>query len=429
MKKNIGLMASSTYLRIGSQFIVFLALARMLGPEKFGLISYWMSVSMLVCLPINYGFGIQLLRDVGYAPERAASVVSEMFAAKSLIMIVVSMLAVVFSLLLSIRVDLFLLFMTMSIAESFVDFFNYVLRSLSHFGAEARLALVSSLFQFLLLLSIAFVCHDAVWVAGGYAASRIFTLILTLRIVHQYLPLNKIRSHFALQSIPRTLYSGFPYAADMGVSTLNSVLDIVILKHLADIRSVGVYQAGARLMLGGTTFATVISNVYLPKISALDCDSQNYKKAIDQMNLMSICAGGVLGLIFTFGNKFIVNTLFGPNYEQLGGLLPWFGLVLMLRYIAASCGVNLTASGHQIMRVAANGAYLICFLASSVVLIPSFGTVGILMATTMATLVLIVTYFASLMLNKHPRGIDLKSLALMLFFVAPILIKISGVMK
>jgi O-antigen/teichoic acid export membrane protein len=419
-------MASSTYLRIGSQFIVFLVLARILGPEQFGLISYWMSVAMLASLPINYGFGIQLLRDASCAPERAVSVVADMFAAKSFLMIVVSLLAAFFSWQFADRIDILLLFMIMAIAESFIDFFNYVLRSLGHFGEEARLAFISSFFQFLLLLSIAFAFRNAVWVAFGYAASRIFTLLLTLRIVNRYMSLNNIGSYLAFHTIPRTLLSGFPYAADMGVSTLNSVLDNVILKQLADVRSVGVYQAGARLMLGGTTFATVISNVYLPKVSALDCDSFEYLKTIDKMNLMSICAGGILGLVFAFGNTLIVNILFGPDYQQLGELLPWFGLVLVLRYIAASCGVNLTASGHQIMRVIANGAYLACFLASSVLLISRFGTVGILMATTLATLVLITSYILSLLLNKRPCGITARSLAMMLIFVTPIIIKIYG---
>jgi len=169
--------------------------------------------------------------------------------------------------------------------------------------------------------------------------------------------------------------------------------------------------------------------VYLPKISALDCDGYEYLKAIDRMNLMSICAGGTLGLVFAFGNTLIVNILFGPDYKQLCELLPWFGLVLVLRYIAASCGVNLTASGRQIMRVTANVAYLVCFLASSVVLITRFGTVGILMATTLATLVLIAAYFLSLILNKRPCGITPWSLAMMLFFVTPIVIKIYGGVK
>ncbi len=48
---------------------------------------------------------------------------------------------------------------------------------------------------------------------------------------------------------------------------------------------------------------------------------------------------------------FTSHLLFGEKFEALGGLLPFFGLLIALKYVAAGSGVIVTAAGLQARRV------------------------------------------------------------------------------
>jgi len=406
LNTHIGFMAFSTYFRIGSQLAVFLVLARILGADKFGQFSFWFSVATLVAIPINYGFGIQLLREAAKMPAILTSLLEKMLSAKLVLTIIVVFCCIVWSTLVS-TPELFWLLFIMAITDSYIDFYNFALRSQGHYSHEAKLAFITSVLQLPLLVVTAFLTSEVVFVAAAYLISRIIALILTIRIVHQYLPSSTSKIDLSHEIIINTLRSGFPYAADMGVATLNSTIDIVLLKQMTDVRTVGIYQAGMRLMMGGTTPATVISNVYLPRVSSLDCTSSDYSSAIISLNIKMVLVGGLISLFLAIFSKSIVTTLFGPGYHELAGLLPWFALVLVLRYVAAAFGINLTASGHQSVRVVSNLIYLITFVCAALLLVPIFKTTGLLMASVFSVLVLSTIYYSYVLVKKLPTGFNL----------------------
>lgn len=418
-------MAFSTYFRIASQLLVFVFLARILGAEKFGLFSFWFSVAALVTIPINYGFGIQLLREAAKVPEELIVLLSKMFSAKialSLVVIISSIFCTPFIT----ELKLFWLLLFMSIAESYIDFLNFSLRCQGHYSHESKLAFITSVLQLPLLVVTAFISKDVTIVAIAYLVSRIFVLFLTIKIVRQYFPFNISGIALLPNSVMNTLRSGFPYAADMGVTTLNGLIDIIFLKQMSNAHTVGIYQAGLRLMMGGTTPATIVSNVYLPRVSAMDCHSTNYDQAIRKLNLMMVSVGGTISIIFAIFSNSITSVLFGHGYSDLVKLLPWFALVLVLRYVAASFGINLTASGHQSVRVVANLLYLIVFSITALFLIPKYKATGLLISNVCSILVLTATYFLYVYTKKLPSGLSLVNMSYFAITITIILYVISG---
>lgn len=422
---HIGFMAFSTYFRIGSQLLVFLVLARLLGVEQFGQFSFWFSLTTLVTIPINYGFGIQLLREAARMPEALHSILAQMLSAKLFLTIIVVFCCVLFSFFVT-DTELFWLLLLMAIVDSYIDFYNFALRSQGHYSYESKLTFIISLLQLPLITIAAFLSSKIVIVAAAYLLSRIVGLILTLRIVHQYLSLSTSRLVFSYATIMNTLRGGFPYAADMGVTTLNTSIDIILLKQMTDVRTVGIYQAGMRLLMGGTTPATVVSNVYLPRVSAIDCNSAAYSTAIINLNMRMVTVGGGISLLLAMFSKQITTTLFGPSYQDLARLLPWFSLVLVLRYIAASFGINLTASGHQSVRVIANLMYLIIIIGAALLLVPTYKVIGLLMASVCSVLVLTAIYYMYVIMKKLPSGFNSRNSILFITIISIIICIILG---
>lgn len=406
---HIGFMAFSTYFRIGSQLLVFLLLARILGAEQFGQFSFWLSAATLVTIPINYGFGIQLLREAAKAPEQLPSILGQMLSVKLILTALVILGCFLYSLTAAEKTTLFWLLLLVAIAESYIDFYNFALRSQGHYCHEARLALVTSVLQLPLLVVTALLAPKPVFVAAAYVVSRVSALLLTLRAVRLNSPASGKTARFSYAMLRSTLRSGFPYAADMGVTTLNSVVDIILLKQMTDLRTVGIYQAGLRIMMGANTPTTVVSNVYLPRVSALERHSPEYRGAMMDLNMKMVAVGGGISLVLALFSKFIATTLFGTEYQDLAVLLPWFALVLVLRYVAACFGINLTASGHQSVRVVANLIYSVVFISAALVLVPMYQATGLLMSSVCAILLLSCIYYAYVLINRLPSGFNAKN--------------------
>lgn len=422
-KRRMGFMAFSTYFRIASQLLVFLVLARLLGAEQFGLFSYWFSVTSLIAIPVNYGFGIQLLREAAKDPQSRQVIMDRMLAAKLVLTLAVLLVCAPASVAVS-SLALFWLLLFTAIAESYVDFCNFALRSQDGYAGEARVTFVASLLQLILVSAVALASAAVIPVAAAYCASRCAALLLTYRMAYggrRRLPLD-----FSAATLCATLRSGFPYAADMGVSTFNNAIDIILLKQMSSVRSVGIYQAGLRLMMGGTTPAMVVSNVYLPKVSALDSEGREYRLAVADLNLKMVALGGGISLLLALFSGPITTLFFGPEYAELALLLPWFALVLVLRYVAASFGINLTAAGHQSVRVVANLIYLAVFAVAALLLIPPLQGTGALMAGACAMLALISGYLGYSLWKRLPSGYNLSSSSVFAGVIGVILFIILG---
>lgn len=420
MKKNLSFMALSTYLRIGSQLIVFILLARILGAQQFGSVAYWTAITILVALPVNYGFGMQLMREFHSNQEAFSKIVADTLSAKIFLSLLVLILSGAASFSLINDTGLFWFFLLSALADSYTEYLNYILRSSGQFQAEARLSLIISTVQFVVVIAVAVITSSALCVAVSYFFSRSIGLFFTCRGVFNIFPeVKSVWAHLTKKNIAATLNAGFPYAADMGVSTINTVLDTVLLKQYVSMEAVGTYQAGARLMLGGTTMASVINNVYLPKLSAYGSNDDVYRATLVKLNMLMLACGGMISLLFLFFRNFIADNLFGSGYEGLADLLPWFGLLLFIRYIAASFGVNLTALGHQKVRVVANILFLISFMVAVYMIVPYFGMIGMLISGCLSTVLLLFFYFSYIFYKKLPFGVDYRCMTMFVVFLSP----------
>lgn len=426
MLKNIGWMTVSTLLRLGAGFVLFIILARKLGPENFGQLAYWLAFSSLLALLVNYGFGLQLLREIGRDPNSAARVYSATLVAKLVLSLLIIAVGLVIGLQESVPTAIFWSLLVMALAESFAEHINFVLRALGYFDKEARFALFTSALNFFGVLLPLLVFGTITAVAVGFLVSRCATLLLSWRLALPFLPAMQKLSDWAFADVWKTLRDGFPYAADMAVSTLNSTLDVILLSYMTSTKAVGLYQAGLKLMQGANSIAPIVGNVYTPHIASQQMQQADCSPIVAKLILKMSLLGGGIGAIFAFGNVLITDLLFGMEYTQLSTLLPWFGLALIVRFVAAGFGINLTAHGLQTVRVFANGFALVVLITVAMIAIPIYGIVGMLMAFVCATLLVGGLYLIALYKEGIPTGINVPNICVIFIFLVPVTLQIIG---
>ncbi len=388
--KNLSLMAVGTGIRLVAGVITLAVTARALGPVGFGLLMFWMSVAGLAGVLSNFGLGTYLLREIGRTPEMTLQLISESLSAKLMLSLLVMVMGFAFvPVIAEGEREIFLLLLTAMLIEGYADFFCAGFRARDRFDVDARAVAVGAAVNGFVVSVTAILTRSVVAVAAAYLVSRSLVAVITYGELSRVL--GRVRPAgigTALHNIRRT----YAYAIDAGMGSLFGQVDSLVLNHYLGAASVGVYQAGMRLFLAGQQGAAVISNVFLPRASASAYSAE--KGAIEQrrVQLAFLVVGGVGGLVFFLGAELLVHLIFGDSFHALVALMPWFGTLFILRFVVAGWGILLTAQGYQRFRAVASVIHWAAIGLSSLVLVPTYGNTGWLLALIAGNVLLLPLY-------------------------------------
>ncbi|GFO54724.1 hypothetical protein GMSM_17310 [Geomonas sp. Red276] len=398
-------------MRLLTGVVLFMVLARVWGVETFGIFAYLSTATLLLALIVDYGYAQQLLRDIGYDPSNVSRIVSEAFATKVfLTAILVVLSALLAPLLLAKHLDfsLFFVLLIAAIFNSFAEFFNVAFRGLGRFNRETSIVTATNSVHFVVIMLLAYLRQSPLVVAWGFMLSRGFYLYLSWRTYRKEIgPFE--RGGFDLKRIVHSLKTGFYFCADAALTNFYAQVDTLIVNSYLGPAGVGIYQAGLRLMLGANTFTQVLSSVYLPVVSYNLNNKKEFNRLLSNMYLQMLMIGGLACAVFIVGAKFITSLVYGPKFAALAPIFPYFGLLLLFRYLAAVHGVTLTATGLQGTRVYSILLAVIALAVSSFFLVPRFGLSGMLVSSILAIVTLHTFYVMRLVLCKIPLGLNLRN--------------------
>jgi len=189
------------------------------------------------------------------------------------------------------------------------------------------------------------------------------------------------------------LKEGLPYGVFVAMGTLYFQIDTVLVQHFLGPRGVGLCQAGARLLMGALIVPEVICTAYLPAIAAVVQRDETETARLGARMTRHLLMLGVVGMaIFALGAQWIVSGFYGHDYDPVVTLLPAFGLVLLLRFVASSYGLLLTVADRQLARSGVVAGAFLVRLAVNVVLIPRYGLRGAVLASVATHVFLLGAY-------------------------------------
>lgn len=367
-------MGVTTAVRLGAGLFTFAVLARLLGPESFGVLMLWFSVSVLLSLITNYGLTPYILREIGANPASAESIINEGLTGKLLITAVVFGGAIVAAWGFGIEPkQIFLCLLVAAIADTFSEFLNAGFRARDRFDVETRIATITSLSHAAIVAGAVFVYPSVEVAALAYAVSRLVVLAITVPAVTRHFAAPRLGEFWA--SLLR-LRKAVSYAVDFGFQSLFGQIDSIVLNHFIGPAAVGLYQAGMRVFQGGSTAAPVLANVFLPRAAAKEKSAGEFGRESKRIQLAFLSFGAFFGIALAVFSEFIVNILFGSAYSELVKLFPLFGLLFFVRFAAAAWGVVLTAAGEQHFRTYATVIHWILIGGIAYILVPRMEIVG-----------------------------------------------------
>lgn len=388
--RNIALMGTSTAMRLGFGTLTFVVMARMLGPEQFGMLMLWLSAATLLSLLANYGLTPYLLREIGAKKEQALQIMADVLSAKLLLSSVVLLVAVFCTPWL--KPDgraVFMLMLGAQLADSLTEFFNVGYRATNRFGDEARIASVAVILQCAVVTLALWWLASPLVAAGAFFVSRIVVLALTWVAQRRYFAALRPTG---ISAAWIRIWVTKAYAIDFGLQNLLGQLDSIVINHFVGPSAVGIYQAGMRLFNGGAQAAGVLANVFLPRAAAVTDKKEEFRQESTRIQWAFVTVGLFFGLGLAVLAKPLVNTLFGEQYAELASVLPWFGLLFFVRFFASSWGVLLTSAGAQYYRAVMNALQWVVVALLSLILVPRYGLTGWLVCLITGNSILALAY-------------------------------------
>lgn len=400
-------MGISTAVRLLTGIVLFILLARLWGPHDFGLFMYWVTVTSIMIMLVDYGFSPKILREVGKQPEQVSRIMGETLNAKIALACLLILFVALFSIItVQTRQDSLLMWLLLlaAIGFSFGDMICTPFRALGAFHQETKVVLLSNGLHFILVASVAYAGYGLEVVAVTFAISRIIFLVFAIHFYVKFVgsviwPLEKKHSAYA------EIRSGWAYAIDMGFVNLYIQIDTVLIKYFLGNYQVGIYQSGTRILQGIFTFAQIINNVHVPNIAKHENEHEELKKIINRMSLEILILGSIGYLAFVFCAEFFQRKFFGSSYVALVELFPFFALLIASRYFTTAYSILLVGLGQQKYRIYVTISALFVLFVLSVLLIPKYQIKGLIVSLIASYIVSILLYLYKVLRLQIRLGI------------------------
>lgn len=387
MLDNAGWLFIDRGVRIGVGLLVFAWLARYLGPEDFGKLSFALAFVALFQTLTVLGLNRIVVRDIARDPGCANRTLGTTLALQFLAAVLAN--GLIFGLIAWVRPDdavtrslvaiigLGLLF---QVREAVRYWFESQLQSRYTVWAENSVFLLAAGIKLLLIWAeaplIAFAW--AILAEMGFGATALF-LTYARRT-------GQLRQWRVDWTVAKTLLSaGWPLLLTALALMVQHRIGQILLAEMAGDVALGQFAAAYRVIEVLNTVPMIISSTLAASIAQLShADRPGYQARLrDLYRIMLLAFLGVALPILLLAD-WLIPLVFGRQYQQAAEYLPWLLMPLFFTFFGVARGLFITSENlfrHALIS-ALSGATVNVLL--NLALIPRFGAHGVIAAGTLS---------------------------------------------
>ncbi|MBW3631878.1 MAG: flippase [Chloroflexi bacterium] len=403
-------------LATGATFALNVFVARLLGADGFGVVSYVIAWANLLAVPAVLGMDVLVMRSVAaWAGQRRWPEIHGLLSFSRLAVLAASLSAAAGASIIAVVIGDFrdpatrtlVLGMTLVPLIALIRLNQGAMRGL-HYVVRGQLAeLVTRPFATLVLVSAAAMFFgpalDAAGVMSAHVVAAIIALAFGVTLLRRVTP-SEIRRSEVVMARRAWLISALPLLLIGGVQVANRQVDVVMVGSLAGVESAGIYTGAARAaeLISFVLFA--VNAALAPRVARLHAAGNTHAlqilvtRAARYTVVISLCL--TAGLV-TFSGP--VLALFGPEFVAGSLALTVLAVAQLLNAAAGSVGVIATMTGHARATALAVGTGLIINVLLNAALVPILTYNGAAIASAAS----LVTWNAILVLMLRRRvGLD-----------------------
>jgi len=371
--------------------LLFIYIARKLGGEDFGKLSFAYSFAGICFIVTDFGLSTILIRNVSRQKELTREYVSNILVLKVVLSLICVSIIGTFILFTDYPADVIILlviFGGVMFFKALIDFFCAVLNAHERMDIEALLKGTNHILLFLTGIVVITMGFGLFRLANVYLVVYSISSIIGFYIVYVYI--EKIRPSFNLSFWEYILRESFPLALTVIFTVIYFKIDVVMISLIrGDNSEIGWYSAAMRLIeLVGVLPALIVSALF-PIISSL------YKTSIESLvnifktsfrYLFAIALPIAVGT-FLLSDR-LIYIIYGKEYFKTVPALKILSLALLFIFVNYILMNILVSVDRQKTNAIMAGSCVFINIALNMFLIPHYGYLGAGTATVITEIVL-----------------------------------------
>lgn len=392
----------------GSTFLIYLILARKIGPAMFGLFSSTMATITIFSLVAGFGIPQVWLKLFGKEGWQSIRWIKPSLVFVGITLLIISI--AVFGLVLlhakePLTRQLFMLLLFYVYGYIAVQLVGSKLQLEERYEFLTIWQMAPNLLRLLVIVLGYYILEwhiDVLDVGWIYAAvGFLFMGIGASQLLHMMRGNFKLKGHSKAE-IPEaggpTLKEVFHESWPFGFAALFAFIylqsDIIMVKYLTGDREAGYYNVAFTILSAIMTVPIILFSKYLiPKYHRwANHDRKRFYDTYRKGNVAMLLSGlgillGVVALSWYF-----IPLLFGQEYRPSVILLNILALTIPFSFLAYSYGATLLTADHMRLKVKLMGIVAIFNCLLNVILIPGYGAAGAAVATVLSNILLVFLY-------------------------------------
>jgi PST family polysaccharide transporter len=317
-------------------------IVRIIGPEKFGILSIAQAMTYYLWILTDYGYsisGVQLISQSNKSNQAGSEIVKSVFTIQlSINILCFLILILIFNIYtpFSAYKEIFIYYFFSTTANILLATWLYTglekMKYISSLGFTYRMIYVSLIF--LLLKSE----EDYILVPILYSGSMIAGGIISIILI-----ISKFRYRFG-RSIPLNYLTFLKQDRQIYISNIFANLyrnsNVLILSIFASEATVGIYSAGEKIIKAIQGTFNPLTQSFYPFISRITATSKSKSKRVIKYTLIfiGVIAGSVAAFIFIFSD-YLTLLAFGENFAKTAIIIKIASPVILFGVINFVIGI------------------------------------------------------------------------------------------
>lgn len=416
-------------LTLGLTFIFYIVLARVLGPDEYGIFAAAVALGGVLSLLIQFGLPTLLGREVAANPQKGAQSTTLCLLIEILNTGIICLFLFPVTRVLGFEghgiLICFLVLITEVCRSAKITLRN-VLRGIGEFSTETISVSIERLLTYGFAGAALFWTESLIWVVTTIIFVRCLDLIGLIYYVSRK---TQILSTISVSGLWKSLLAAYPFAISGVLWVLYYQVDILTLQWLTHSTETGYYSAAYRTIEIFSALPRVVFYVTFTRFASC-YSTQPDSLPREIYKSVRLLLAGVLPVIIVAG--FLINPMveglygksFVPAVDALAILIPSLGIKLF----GSLSQYFLEATGREKALPPVLLTTVIINIVANVILIPHLGAVGAAIATLLSEVILATVGLNLIGRTGYKRiGENLQKIALLSLLAAsvPSLIRIG----
>ncbi|NLZ74802.1 flippase [Candidatus Falkowbacteria bacterium] len=394
--KNTGWMMIARILSLAISFVTTIFVARSLGPENYGQLSYAVSFVGLFSFIATLGIDQILFRDLVKYPEKRSTYLGSSFLMRVLAGLVTMIICCITTLL--INKDVISNILIFIIASTFI--FNAFQIIIYEFQARVQskypslISLIISITLNILKIIIIILGKGIIYLALILLLESILYAVLYLYIYKKKLKESVFAWRYDSAVAKKILHDSWPLIVSNAFATIYARVDQVMIKNMIDASAVGLYDAAVRLTeVWYFIPGIIVSSLFPAIINAKKESDVKYVKRLRYLFLFLLFFSITISVITSVLAKPIVSILYGPAFLGSIAVLQVYIWSNVGTAIGSLCNSYLIAENYRRIVLFSSFISMTANIILNFFMISRFGIVGAAWATFISYILMSLSLF------------------------------------